>query len=236
MRIRSVALLLASQLFALASGAEGISIYPTTVLLDPGHRVGTVTIRNQANHEVTYELAGYRWSQTDDRDVLTRDRAFVVTPPVIVLRAGEERIVRVGLLSDPPAGGAEQAFRLRISELPHENGRQGANLNVRLQLLLPVFEARRDTPQELEFAAHHNSQGEICIEGDNKGDAHAKLVWVADADRPDQKTPVQKYMLAGSRGQLCVDKAFTVGRSVAIGVTSAHQRDVKPYETPITDP
>ena len=233
---RSGCLLFLAVLSGLMARADGISISPTTVILEPGRNIGALTLRNQGKTDVTYELAGYRWTQADGEDVLTLDKSFIVTPPVISLAAGEARVIRVGLLQEDAGTSVEQAYRLRISEMAAPENTAGANLNVRLQVLLPVFTRRADIDPRLEFSAYRTDTGRTCIDGQNLGRTHAKLAWVANPDGMDETVPVQKYILANSEGTLCLDIPFETGRKLIVAATSAHMNDVRPYEIPVTGP
>ncbi len=236
MHTKWVCLLLLASMYGLAGSAQSVSISPTTLVLDGKNQIDTVTIRNQADHESIYELAGYRWTQRDEQDVLTLDKAFVVTPPVITLAPGQERVVRVGLLPQDAPASLEHAYRLRISELAAPTAGPEAGLNVRLQLLLPIFSPGRDRDLALDFSAKRESDGSLCVVGDNIGTTHAKLVWIAAAGDMDRKTPLQKYILAGKQGTMCTDASLDMGEKLTIGVTSAYEHDIFPYEISVSAP
>lgn len=234
--IRWLPVLFLTMLQCPVAHADGVSIYPTTLFLDKNSDISTLTISNQSDRNSVYELAGYRWTETGDEETLTLDKSFIVTPPVVTLAPGEQRIVRVGLMSDTRSGPVERAYRLRISELNTPDAAAGASLKVRLQLLLPVFSTTRDHKLQLGFSAHHSDDGRLCIAGSNEGDTHAKLVWIAPADAPEQKLPVQKYVLAKSQAEVCVKTDLEMGQGLVVGATSAYQRDIQPYEMSISDP
>lgn len=236
MLYRLAALLLIVTLQGANAQADGITVYPTTLLLDNSSHVGTLTISNQSDTEAVYELAGYRWTDKGGEDTLTLDKSFIVTPPVVTLAAGEERIVRVGLMSVMPASSVEQAWRLRISELRPHSKSSGSGLNVRLQLLLPVFSSGNSHEQELNLSARAGADGQVCIAGKNMGDTHAKLVWVAATDAADHKVPVQKYLLAGSQAEFCLDPEADTANGLIVGATSAYLNEIRTYQMAVADP
>jgi len=215
--------------------ADGITVYPTTIILDRSDHIGALTISNQSDHDTTYELAGYRWTQLNGKDSLSLDKSFIVTPPVVTLRPGDARIVRVGLMSDGQQGTVEQTYRLRISELQPAAASEGAGLNVRLQLLLPVFSGGNEK-LKLSFSARVSADGQTCITGTNNGETHAKLVWIAAADGPEHRMPIQKYLLANSGSEVCVELATKAGKSLTVGATSAYLDEVHPYQVAVTGP
>lgn len=221
-------------LFAVQAQADGVAVYPTTIVLDRSNHVGTLTISNQSNQEATYELAGYRWTQQNGEDNLTLDKSFIVTPPVVTLSPGEVRIVRVGLMSAEQRRG-EQTYRLRISELQAATASEGAGLNVRLQLLLPVFSGGTDK-LDLSFSARAAADGQVCITSTNNGEAHTKLVWIGAADAPEHRAPIQKYLLSNSSSEVCVELEMKVGENLAVGATSAYLDEVRPYQVTVAGP
>ena len=229
---RFVILLMLLSHFGLYAASEGITVSPTTLIINPQDGVTTLRLKNRGKQEAVYELAGYSWALDSGRDVLTLERAFVATPPVVTLAPGEERIVRIGLLSTQHEGPVEQAYRLRISQLEGAPA-QGIGLNVRLQMLLPVFIEGAERKPQLSFDARKDENGSLCIAGRNDGYAHAKLVWVADAEAPEQKIPVQRYVLAQSDAELCAIPGLEVRNELLVGVTTAYQGAVEPYRVSV---
>ena len=236
MYIRWITSLFAGSLAGTLAFADGISVYPTTVLLEPDSRVSSLTISNLGDREATFELAGYRWSQDKNEDTLSLDKSFVVTPPVVTLAAGEERVVRVGLLSADDNVATESAYRLRISELSAARDPDGGNLNVRLQILLPVFLTSAERAPDLNFQVSEDREDKLCFVAHNRGATHAKLVWVSTADNAENKVPLQKYILSNSDLRVCSDALSAPGKRYLVGVTSAYQNDIMPYEISITEP
>lgn len=228
--------LIFASLHGLLATADGISVFPTTLILEEKGQISSLTIRNESNRSGTYELAGYLWTQVDGEDRLSLDRSFIVSPPVVTLRPGEERIVRVGLIDKRQGGPEERAYRLRISELPDPAAPADANLNVRLQIILPVFAPGLNDDLLLDFSADRSGDDRICLHVTNQGATHAKLVWVAPATSGARKAPMQKYILAKSQGDLCVDDLPDVGSAVLVGVTSAYRTDIRSYEIALAGP
>lgn len=236
MSIKWVASLIFASLHGLLADAGDISVYPTTLVLDEKSQISSLKIRNDGDSDGTYELAGYRWTQKDGADVLYLDQSFVVSPPVVVLRPGEERIVRVGLVDKDYSGPDERSYRLRISELPDSDTPDIANLNVRLQIILPVFDPGAHDDLQLDFSAVRSGNDGVCIHAINQGETHVKLIWIAPAGSEGRQMPVQKYILAKAQGDLCVEDIPGINKSVLVGVTSAYQTAVHPYEIALADP
>lgn len=220
----------------LRASAEGLTVYPTSLVLDEARRVGVLTLVNRGGEEAIYELAGYRWTEADGADHLIPDKAFIVTPPVVTLAPGEQRVVRIGVLPGGAPLAVEQAYRVRVSELQSGDVFRGNALDVRLQILLPVFLGGDSRDLDLGFSAAENQDGQLCLEGLNSGDSHARLVWVAPAGHPDEKTPIHKYMLAKSSARFCVDPVAKPGGKVSVGATSIYQSDVQSFLTDIAVP
>lgn len=230
MRLRAIAAALSS--FAAVETAGATEIYPTTVTLDRARPIASLRIRNDGKAEATYELSGLRWSQAEGRDVYSPDEDFVATPPFLTLGAGEEAIVRVGLLSTDAGDKAEKAYRLLISDVTPPSPALSTGLNVRVQILVPVFlePASRDLSVRLAVAARDGEQ--LCITGENKSDSHAKMVWIADSRAPEKKVATHQYFLARSAVEFCLDAppSLLSSPSLTIGLTSAYQAGVTPNE------
>jgi len=164
-----VALLLAAccPLSAVA-GAFGVS--PIRVDLDPGTRSGLVTVSNEDDRKLFFQLKLFEWTQSaTGEDQLAESDALIFFPQILTVESKDKRIVRVGVKA-PPAG-PERAFRLFIEELPDPNDPTpgGAQIAVRLRFGVPVFLSSGKGESIPEMTAVEGAKGAIRVAIRNTG-------------------------------------------------------------------
>jgi fimbrial chaperone protein len=135
---RLLAIALSALCLDAAAGAFGVS--PIRIDLDPGARSGLITVTNDDERKLQFQLKLFEWTQSSGgEDQLAESAELIFFPQLFTVEPKQQRIVRVGVKA-PPAGPA-RAFRLFIEELPDPNdaGAGGAQIAVRLRFGVPIF-------------------------------------------------------------------------------------------------
>lgn len=216
----------------IARPVAAAEFYPTALRLGREKPVTTLRIRNNETTRKTYELTGFRWNQQNGRDVLTSDKNFIVTPPILRLEPDQEAIVRVGLLTVDDAVPSEQAYRLVVDDITPRAKSEGETLSLRIRMVLPVFLAATTPGASVAFTPARVENGRVCIAGQNNGDSHAQAVWIAYGQTPQKKISAFQYFLAGASADICTDALppNAVSRPIIIGLTSGDRSSVTPHE------
>lgn len=228
---RSAALIVGVSAFTAAClPAFAAEIYPTTIILERDRPIATLRIRNDAAKAKSYEFTGYRWRQENVDDNYTPDDTLIISPPIVTLAPQEEAVIRVGLLEPNKTGDREHAFRLLINDISAPKPTTGG-LNLRLQILLPVFLKAATPNHALSLIAAKSDDGRLCIAGRNDGDTHAKMVWL-DGAALKERIPTHQYFLAGASTEVCFDnlRPEDAAKGVKAGVTSAYQPGITEHE------
>jgi len=105
-----------------ASAIGGVSVTPTTLQLQPQQRSTALTLTNETDGPLTFDLTLQAWSQPDGTDTLQPTQAVVVAPASVTLAPGAQQTVRVARLGTVPT--REEAYRLLITQRPPR--RQGS--------------------------------------------------------------------------------------------------------------
>jgi len=170
---RPVALLALLPLCAAGrAGAAGLEISPVTVSLSPGETSALISVRNAEASEVRLQVTSMTWGETAEGEMkLAPTKDLVVFPALLVLKAGEQRSIRVG--AGAGFGPVERDYRIFVEELPPAE-RSGAPNSVRVlsRIGIPVFLApsrveRRPVIEDLVAA-----QGRIGFALRNRGTVH----------------------------------------------------------------
>lgn len=150
------------------AGAFGVS--PIRVDLDPGARTGMVTVSNDDERKLYFQLKLFEWKQSSSgEDLLAESSDLIFFPQILTVEPKEKRLIRVGIKS-PPAG-PERAFRLFIEELPDPNETPGggAQVAVRLRFGVPIFLSAGKGEALTEVGAIDSARGVIRVAIRNNG-------------------------------------------------------------------
>ena len=100
-----------------AAAAATFTVNPTQVFLNRTTRSALVTIKNETDKPVRFQLTMMAWTQDPGGQMQLAPTSDVVFfPSLLTLNGREERRVRVG--AEVPAGPVEKTYRLFIEELP----------------------------------------------------------------------------------------------------------------------
>ena len=124
---------------ATAARAASFSVNPTQVFLSASTRSALVTLKNETDQSVRFELSVMSWSQEPNGQMqLAPTEDIVFFPALLTLNAREERKVRVGVTVPP--GAVEKTYRLFVEELPPLEQREApAGVAMRTKMGIPIF-------------------------------------------------------------------------------------------------
>ncbi len=188
---------------ASAAGAASFSVNPTQVFLSATTKSALVTLKNESDQPVRFQLTLMSWSQAPDGQMqLAATEDIIFFPALLTLNAREERKVRVG--ATVPPGAVEKTYRLFVEELPPLEKKEMPNsVTMLTKMGVPIFlQPARITAQaalrDLAVAG-----GRLSFRLLNTGTVHfaPEAVWVRGLDEAgatlfDQKADVW-YVLAG---------------------------------------
>jgi fimbrial chaperone protein len=174
-RLQSLVLALTlSAGFPGAAFAATFTVSPTQVYLSSKVTSALITLRNESQEPLRFQLTMRAWAQQANGEMLltpTQDVLFF--PQLLTLAPAEERKVRVGLAPGLKAGPVERTYRVFVEELPPSEAQQPTQgVRVLTKMGIPVFlqpaaPAARPALAELEVAA-----GRASFVVSNQGNAH----------------------------------------------------------------
>lgn len=194
----------AALLTCAAAFASGLQVAPVSLTLKATQQADGLWLSNTGENVVHAQVRVYRWTQEDDADRLAPTRGLVASPPMIELAAGERQLIRAIRLGAPPSGGAEEAYRLIIDELPVHDAKQ-KGLQYVLRYSVPVFVepvGAPATPLQLQWALVREGD-KTLLEVRNGGGTHAQIADVAYTDAAGKRSDIARgllgYVLPGTR-------------------------------------
>ena len=184
-RFLSCVLAGAALLAGTSASASGLQVAPVSIDVPATQNAEGLWLSNTGDTPVRAQVRVFRWTQENDADQLTPTKELLASPPMIELAVGERQLIRAIRLGAPPTGGAEQAYRLIIDELPSEDpARKG--LQYVLRYSVPVFVQPLGAPAsepQLQWALQREGD-KTLLEVANSGGTHAQLadltyIWTA---------------------------------------------------------
>ena len=200
-RRRRLAVLVGGWLAAAGTAAAStFNIAPIRLEMDRTHQTGVLTMHNDGDAPVTIQVQSVAWSQDSGKDQYDATGELIVTPPVFVVPAHSDQIVRVARRGAND-GAKERTYRIFFQEVP-EAAPPGFNgLKVALRIGIPVFFTAPAAKPELSFSGSWQSDGSLDLAVANHGLAHVQITDFELA-APDAQVLARiggsRYVLGGS--------------------------------------
>jgi fimbrial chaperone protein len=213
---RRCAVLLGGLLAAVATAAAStFNIAPIRLEMDRSHQTGVLTLHNDGETPLTIQVQSVAWSQAEGSDRYDRTAELIVTPPVFVVRAHADQIVRVARRGGSD-GERERTYRLFFEEVPEAAAPGFSGLKVALRIGIPVFFAAPLAKPELAFSASWKADGTLDFAAQNRGLAHFQITDFELAT-PDATVVARvggsRYVLGGSETHWSLTPAAGTGRA-----------------------
>ena len=225
-----------------AMPAPSFKVDPISVTLERGNSSALVSVINQGDEKVRFQVTGSAWRQSLKGEMeLQPTQTLIFFPSVFTLDAGETKKIRVGVTT--PSENVERTFRLTIQQLPPLEQvvapQKGVAVNTLLRVSIPVFvDPASQKTAGYDITPPVFSSGALRFEYSNTGNTHVLLDGVEVVGRTASGAPAFDYkdqawyVLAGGRRSW----AFPLHRadcektrSVEISLTS---QALRPAEQP----
>jgi fimbrial chaperone protein len=219
--------------------ASTFNVSPTQVYLDGKTSSALLTLRNESDEPLRFQLSVFAWDQSPSGEMMLAPTGDIVFFPALVsLGPKEERKIRVGRVVG--AGDIERTYRIFVEEMPPLES-DGVNaVKVLTKMGIPIFvrPARQASAVAISDLAGRN--GALTFTVANSGTVHVVPEHVvvrglADGAPVFEKQVSMWYLLAGGRRDVDVPlaaadcarvTAYQV--EVAYGETTVDQRIAAP--------
>lgn len=196
-----VCLLAASSAMA---GSFGVS--PIRLDFDRGTKTGVITVTNDDESRLTFQMRLMTWSQdAKGVDQYADSSDLIFFPLIMTLEPKEKRIIRVGTKSPPST--SERTYRLFIEEIPDaaEAKLQGTAVAVKLRFGVPLFIAPVKVEKSGTIIDPRLAKGEVQVTIKNSGNQHFRFENIAvKAGGTTMGEVAGWYLLAGA------ERAYTI--------------------------
>ena len=119
-----------------APGSATIGVSPLRIEVQPGAVSSSIDVTNRDSFDRTLRVEAFHWRHGDEIDRAKADD-LLVSPPILAIKAGETRTIRMGL-AVPNRSADEVAYRVFLTEVHSEVG-SGLAVAVDMRVSIPVF-------------------------------------------------------------------------------------------------
>lgn len=199
-------------LLTLPAAASEFSVSPIRLDLGGVARSGAVVVRNDDTKALSFQIRGADWNQDmQGADVYSDRTDLVYFPKLLVIPAGSEAVIRVGLRQ--PLVQKEKAYRLFIEEMPApdtDGAVAGGRVRVLMRFGVPIFVVPAKPQDQMDVDQLELEKGVARLDLTNSGNQHQaieKLLFVGfakDGGIIFSRQLADRYVLAGTR------KTYTV--------------------------
>lgn len=169
--------------------ASNFNVNPIKISLSSKGLSQVLTVKNRDAETLRFQVSSYSWSQDAKGEMQLNDtQDIVVFPTIFTLKAGEQRLMRLGSLTPP--GATEKTYRIVVEELPppQKTNRDQTQVRILTKLSLPIFIQPNQQVVDGRFEEMVVSKGQLSFKMKNTGNVHfiaqsVRVQGVGEADK-----------------------------------------------------
>ena len=122
--------------------AAAFRVTPIRIDFEKGSQSALLTLINESNDQIRFQISAFAWAQKPDGEMKLEPTSDIVFfPGLLMLKAGEQRKVRVGSVT--AQGAMEKTYRVFFEELPSLETKEmpagGSAVRILTKMGIPVF-------------------------------------------------------------------------------------------------
>ena len=184
--------------------ASTFRVNPTQIVLSARSGSALVTLTNDSDRPLRFQLSAFRWDQSVDGEMILEPTGDVLFfPKLLTLAPKEARRIRVALKD--VFGTTETTYRLFVEELPPgASETAAAGVSVRMRMGIPIFAQPPALSGKAALESLRLQHGAVTFDMKNTGNVHFIVqTYVVRALDRDGGTLYEEewsgwYVLAGS--------------------------------------
>lgn len=159
--------------------ANGLEISPILLKVSPTQPVTTLTLTDKSGEPVSYELQANRWTQKNNKDILTPSSSILISPPLVTLAPNKPQVIRIApqdlMSGQKQTINTEESYRIILKQLPSASKPKGSGVEMLMDFSLPLFVAPKIPANKLVWNAKQESGNEMAMSATNEGNRHARV-------------------------------------------------------------
>ncbi|MDD5223619.1 MAG: fimbria/pilus periplasmic chaperone [bacterium] len=153
--------------------AGSFKVLPMKVFLDQKKNAEKIIVKNESENDLTLQLSIFNWKQDNKaNDVYEPTENIIITPKILTLKKGEERVIRVGYVKYSEE--KELSYRIYLEEISAEKpGVMGLKMLLKVGIPIFITSAKEKPAGVIEGVEIQN--GKIKANVKNNGNSHLFL-------------------------------------------------------------
>jgi fimbrial chaperone protein len=186
------------------------TISPVKVYISPTDKVTSLTIKNGNDEEASFQLALYKWTRVDGKDVYEESKELTVTPAIFKMQAGDSQVIRLAPKSASKPT-VEKAYRLFLKELPTRQATEANTVNVVMQFGVPVFvqPAKKEGALSCNLTGSKDKTLDLSCKNNHNQHTLISSVELFGNDESLAKQDINKYAFPSETVNITIDKPET---------------------------
>jgi fimbrial chaperone protein len=186
--------------FSNLATADGISVNPIRLELEPGQRTATLTVTNDTTDTKVMQVQVTHWTQVNGESVYEPASDVIATPLLFRVAPQGRQLLRVGFTNPPADASHERTYRIYLNEVAEDKG-DSSQIRFLLRLGIPLFVPPAKVQDALEWQLQRRTDGKLLLSAENRGNRHVRLQDLRLEDSNGSLVEQQElnYLLAGSR-------------------------------------
>ncbi len=174
LRVAAVGLVLAMGVVVHGDArAASLRIAPVRIFLSSAASIASMVVENPGDTSVFVQTRAVSWRQVDGESLYTDTDRVTVSPPIFEIPPRQKQVVRLAVRG-ADALAREETYRVYLSEVFLDGGREASGVRVGLRLGVPVFVAPDDATAEVGFEYRPGCKTAQLV-AFNTGRAHTRL-------------------------------------------------------------
>ena len=203
--------------------AQGIMVSPVNIQMLPRQNAAVLTINNQDNRPVSFQIRAFAWQQTRSGDEqLTPTDELAASPPIATIEPHTTQVARL-VLRQPPQG-REATYRILLDQLSPPS--EAVQVHIALRLSIPVFAEPADKVAPRLQWAIATQGGQVWLRAANDGSRHQTVhnivLHTADGRSLQVEINSPPHILAGgARRWRILTHGFALAPGTAVRLTAS---------------
>jgi fimbrial chaperone protein len=180
------------------TNAIGLQVSPILIELTPKQLAQKIWLSNSSDQQTQAQARIYRWTQSENNEVLTPTQELVASPPMLTILPNEKKLVRlIKMATETAEPLLEQSYRVVVNEIPAAAAKNNQTISFVAEYSIPVFFYNGNKEQfEPKLALSFvQSKDAVSLQINNSGNMHAKLSGVEFIDNKGKKTLLNSGLL-----------------------------------------
>lgn len=203
--------------------AASLQVSPVVFEMPAGKAADTLTVHNDGTTGLHAQVRVFRWTQVNGEETTEPTSDVVASPPMILVDAGGDQVVRLVRVSKKPVVG-EETYRVIVDELPDKSSQKPGQISFTFKHSIPMFfTTEQDAKSQLTWGLEKHGDTTF-IAARNDGNRRVRIggltLKAAGAKDFVLGKGLNGYVLSGSSMRWALPNTVSFGSTGPVTITA----------------